>query len=279
VEHVPDTKSKLPVVMSIAGSDSSAGAGIQADLKTFAALKTYGTSAITAITAQNTKGIDSIHTLPPPLVRKQIQVLCDDFSIRWAKTGMLGNAAILEEVLETAESCGLSLVVDPVIAASENTPLVEPHGLEQIRPRLISKSFVITPNLREAAWLSDRGPIHNINDQEAAARAICKAGARAALVTGGHGSGDTITDILCYEDELHVFSLPRLQSAHSHGTGCTLSAALTAFLALGHELPQAAENAVKYTRQALRNPLMLGHGSGPIHHFHEFYGPYVEQAQ
>ncbi len=257
--------------MSIAGSDSGAGAGIQADLKTFAALKTYGTSAITAITAQNTKGIDSIHTLPPQLVRKQIQVLCEDFPIRWAKTGMLGNGSILEEVLGAAEDWSLSLVVDPVMIASDASALLDADGREQIRSRLLAKAYVVTPNLAEAAWLSERGPIDTVQKQKDAARAICARGARAALVTGGHGSGEKITDILCQQDDIYIFSQPRLQSAHSHGTGCTLSAALTALLASGHELPQATENAIKYTRGALENPLMLGGGTGPIHHFHDYY--------
>jgi hydroxymethylpyrimidine/phosphomethylpyrimidine kinase len=257
------------VALTIAGSDSSGGAGIQADLKTFAAFGVFGTTAITALTAQNTRGVVAIANLEPGFVAAQIDAVADDFTVAAAKTGMLSRAAIIGAVAERIRARKIpNLVVDPVMAAASGDLLLEPDAIAMMRSAMLPLAAVVTPNLHEARILTGR----EVNDATAmreAARAIVGAGARAALVKGGGLSGDAL-DILFDGRDFHEFSTPRIAlngaPGRAHGAGCTLSAAIAAGLARGDALVAAVDAAKRYVTLALRDAPQIGHGSRPLNH-------------
>lgn len=257
----------LPVGLTIAGSDSSAGAGIQADLKTFAALGVYGTSAITAVTAQNTVGVDAFEAIPPSMVAAQIRSVAQDLPVAAVKTGMLVNAAIIEAVAETVLDCKLAhLVVDTVMIAKSGHRLLLPEAMAALKTKLLPLAFLITPNIPEAEALVD----FSIRDQDAmreAARRLTQMGASHVLVKGGHLEGRSATDILYDGKDFYVLDAERVQTTSTHGTGCTLSAAITAYLAHGEDLVSACEKGKAYLTQALKKATPLGHGHGPVNHF------------
>ena len=265
-----ETSPTWPVVLTIAGSDSGAGAGIQADLKTFAAFETYGTSVITAITAQNTKSVSLVHTLPPSVVQAQIQSICEDFSIRWAKTGMLGDESIVNTVLEEAERWGLSLVVDPVLFATHGPALLTSTDAVRLRDQLLHTASVITPNLQEAAWLAETPAIETLDHQKEIAFSLQSKGPKAVLIKGGHGLKSRVVDVLCVDGTLHMFSHDRVTTKNHHGTGCTLSAAITAGLAHGLTIAEATQKGIHYLKAALQHDFHVGQGTGPLQHFHSF---------
>jgi hydroxymethylpyrimidine kinase/phosphomethylpyrimidine kinase len=253
---------KLPVALTIAGSDSGGGAGIQADLKTFAALGVHGTSAITAITAQNTTGVTDILELPVDLVRKQISAVVDDIGVQAAKTGMLSSAAIISAVAEAVREHGLSLlVVDPVMVAKGGAKLLRDDAIDAMREQLIPLAALVTPNLPEAEALLRRR-IASIDERKQAARDLVAMGARAAVVKGGHAAD--ATDV--YFDGSLMVELPaeRIETVHTHGSGCVFSAAITAWLALGSDPLHAAREAKSFITQAIANSLEIGHGQGPV---------------
>ncbi|MFC4638949.1 hydroxymethylpyrimidine/phosphomethylpyrimidine kinase family protein [Deinococcus hohokamensis] len=239
-----------PVVLTIAGSDSGGGAGVQADLKTFEAHGVYGTSAITVITAQNTRGVHAVQALSPALVTAQIDAVLADFPVVAVKTGALGNAGIVRAVAAALRGRGLPLVVDPVLLAKSGDPLLDHEALEVLRLDLLPLATLITPNLPEAeALFGPAGPAD-----------------LPVLLKGGHAQGETVHDELRTPDTQLVLTAPRLQSRHTHGTGCTLSAAITANLARGRPLPQAVREAHAYVQAALRRAPGLGGGHGPLGH-------------
>jgi hydroxymethylpyrimidine/phosphomethylpyrimidine kinase len=251
-------QSSIPVALTIAGSDSGGGAGLQADLKTFAALGVYGTSVITCVTAQNPVAITGIAEIYPDMVARQIRAVCEAFPVAAAKTGMLYSFPIIRAVLDepALRKVGI-LVVDPVMAASSGAPLLRPDAIRLVCDRLLPRATVITPNLDEAAVLCGR-PIANLADQEAAAREINRRFGCAVIIKGGHRQEKTATDVLCAAGKIQRFSLPRLAVHETHGTGCVFSAALTALLARGTELAKAVEHAKLFVHKALSQAAPVG---------------------
>ncbi len=256
-----------PVALTIAGSDSGGGAGIQADLKTFHAFGVFGCSAITAVTAQNTLEVAAVHMVPVELVREQIRAVASDIPPNAVKTGMLANAALVETVAHAIDEHRLpNYVLDPVMISTSGRRLLDKEAEETIRRELIPLAAVVTPNLHEAHILTGL-PVDAPGDLADAARAILDLGARAALVKGGHLPGDEAIDLLLSEEGEFTWSRPRISTAAGHGTGCTLSAALAAGLAAGRPLVEAVAAAVDFVARALADAPGLGAGRGPINHF------------
>lgn len=262
-----------PIALTIAGSDSGGGAGIQADLRTFAALRVHGTSAITALTAQSTTEVRAVHVAPPDFVRAQLDTVLDDMAIRYAKTGMLATAPIVAVVAEVIAARGLITVVDPVMIAESGARLLAPEAEDAVLRHLLPRARLITPNLPETQALLGVLP-EAVEDMIAAARALVARGAQAALIKGGHRRGDPIDVLVDGAGAPVVLEGPRLASSATHGTGCTFSAAITALLARGLELEAAVREARAYLRAAIAVAAELpaiGRGAGPVHHLHPFY--------
>ena len=257
----------MPSVLTIAGSDSSAGAGIQADLKTFAAFGVYGTSAITAVTAQNTMGVSAVYELPPDIVAAQIEAVVTDIRPDAVKTGMLANAAIIEVVAAKVREHGLpNLVVDPVMVAKSGDRLLREDAVAALRELLLPLATVVTPNLPEAEALTGR-PIRSDEDVRWAAEEIVGLGARAVVVKGGHRESTEAVDVLYDGTAFREYSAPRVETASTHGTGCTFASAIAAGLARGLPLAEAVGEAKAYLTEALRRAYPIGGGHGPVHHF------------
>jgi hydroxymethylpyrimidine/phosphomethylpyrimidine kinase len=253
--------------LTIAGSDSSGGAGIQADLKTFAAHGVYGLSAITAVTAQNTLGVTAIEAMPTELVTAQIEAVMSDIGVDAAKTGMLPNAAIVEAVAAAVLDLEIPLlVVDPVMIATSGDDLVTDEAVAAMKSELLRRALVVTPNVPEAEVLAGIA-IADHNDQRAAARRIVEMGAAAVIVKGGHLDTDPIIDLLYDGDRFVALPVRRVNARSTHGTGCTFAAALAAQLARGARLEEATRNAQQYVAGALRNAPDLGRGHGSMDHF------------
>lgn len=263
-----------PVVLTIAGSDSSGGAGIQADLKTFTRFRVYGASALTALTAQNTTGVQGIHAVPASFVALQIASVADDLAIAAAKTGMLANAEIVAEVANWAETGRLGqLVIDPVMVATSGDALIDAAAVAVMKKRLFPHAALITPNLAEAARLCDAAPAASIEEMAAQARLLCAGGAKAVLVKGGHLGAVAqrpreAIDVLARVDGISVLRGAWVESPNTHGTGCTLSAAIAANLALGRDLAEAVAVAKRFVGRAVARAAgqRLGAGSGPLNH-------------
>ena len=263
----------MRVALTIAGSDSGAGAGIQADLKTFAAHGVYGTSAIAALTAQNTLGVTGVHVVPDDFVTAQIEAVVSDFGIHAAKTGMLPNAAIVEAVCAAIRDLDIPmLVVDPVMIAKSGDRLVDDEALAMMKTELVGLAFLVTPNIPEAEALTNI-EIRTDQDREEAARRIVEMGASAVVVKGGHFPSDDIRDLLLHNGEFVEFRQPRVPGVHTHGTGCTFAAAITSHLAKGHDLRIAVEGAQRYVAEAIRHAPHIGRGHGPLGHFFKHARP------
>jgi hydroxymethylpyrimidine/phosphomethylpyrimidine kinase len=254
--------------LTIAGSDSGGGAGIQADLKTFHAHGVFGTSVLTAITAQNTVAVTRAYDLPLDLIDAQLDAVFDDFDISAAKTGMLSSAGIVKTVANRLSRLGFSqLVVDPVMISKSGYKLLKDDAIENLKTLILPLALVVTPNIHEAQLLAGF-EIDSIDTMREAARRIRKLGPQNVLVKGGHADFDAATDILFDGDEFHVFKSEFFDTKNTHGTGCTYSAAITARLALGEPLVQAVQNAKTYIARAIKNSLAIGKGHGPTHHFY-----------
>ncbi len=256
-----------PVALTIAGSDSSGGAGIQADLKTFTVLGVYGMTAITAITVQNTVGVDDALVLDPDLVAAQIDAVIEDIGCDAAKTGMLGSAAVVEAVADRLAHHEVpNVVVDPVMVAKSGDRLLDEDARTAMLERLLPVARIVTPNLSEAEALLGRQI--SLTRAEGAARDLCAMGAGAVVVKGGHANSELSTDVL-YDSvtgEAASFSSPRIDTPNTHGTGCTFSAAIAAFLAQGMEMYPAVARAKGFVTEAIRRALPLGSGHGPTDH-------------
>jgi hydroxymethylpyrimidine/phosphomethylpyrimidine kinase len=258
---------RLPVALTIAGSDSGAGAGIQADLKTFAALGVYGVTVITAVTAQNTLGVRAVQEVDPSVIRAQLDAVAEDFSVAALKTGMLSSAAIIEVVVEGIRRHRLGpLVVDPVMVAKSGDRLLRPDAVDALRRFLLPMAEVITPNIPEAEVLAGRA-IRTYDDRLTAARVILESGARAVVIKGGHANEDPVIDLLIDADGVHQYRARRIATSSTHGTGCTFSAAIAAGLASGLDRPAAVGRAREYLSMVLDAAPGLGHGHGPMNHF------------
>lgn len=256
--------------LTIAGSDSGGGAGIQADLKTFAALGVYGMSALTAITAQNTVGVQGVYELPAEFVGLQIDSVVDDIGVDAVKTGMLANAEIVSVVAAKVKEHDLpNLVVDPVMVAKSGDPLLREDARDALINLLLPLAVVVTPNLREARVLTGLA-IENVEEMKKAAAVIHALGARQVVVKGGHLPGESV-DVLFDGQEYTLFRSPRIETKNTHGTGCTFASAIAAGLAKGQSVVEAVGVAKEFITMALRHSLDLGHGHGPTHHFAALY--------
>lgn len=262
---------EYPRVLSIAGSDSGGGAGIQADLKTFAALGCYGMTAIATLTAQNTLGVRAIHGVPPAMLREQIDAVVEDIGLDAVKIGMLHAPEIVQTVADAIDRHALKKVVlDPVMAATSGAVLIENPAIAALVRELFGRATVVTPNLDEACLLVGR-PLNGEDDMQAAARELLAMGAPAVLLKGGHLAGDVVSDLLVLQNgEAHWMRAPRIHTTNTHGTGCTLSSAIAAQLALGASLLEAVQAARAYVRAALEAgaKVRTGAGSGPLNHGH-----------
>ncbi|HEX2843030.1 bifunctional hydroxymethylpyrimidine kinase/phosphomethylpyrimidine kinase [Hyphomicrobium sp.] len=261
------------IALTIAGSDSSGGAGIQADLKTFTALGVYGASVITAITAQNTMGVQGVLTLPPDIIAAQMTSIASDLSVGAIKTGMLGDRATVETVANgLREFAGVPLVIDPVMVATSGDVLLAPDAIDAVRTRLFPLADVVTPNLREAARLLEAPVASSLDEMERQAEHLLALGAKAVLIKGGHGDGPEAIDILASKDGFRRFSAPRIATRHTHGTGCTMAAAIAARLAEKDTLVAAVAAAKQYVWQAIDagRALNIGKGDGPVDHIFAF---------
>ncbi len=256
-----------PVALTIAGSDSGGGAGIQADLKTFHQWRVFGASAVTAVTAQNTLGVQAVQALPTELVRAQIQSVTADFSVAAVKSGMLANREIVQTVAEALREHMLTrYVLDPVMVATSGDRLLAPEAVESIRDELVPLAALVTPNWPEARLLT--GVRRNsVAGMEEAARALVEAGAGAALIKGGHLPGDEVVDLYLDARRRRILRGPRIATRHTHGTGCTLSAAIAAAMAAGVRREEAVVEAVAWVRAAIATAPGLGAGCGPLDHF------------
>ncbi len=260
---------EYPRVLSIAGSDSSGGAGIQADLKTFAALGCYGMTAITALTAQNTLGVRAIHGVPPAMLRDQIDAVVEDVGLDAVKIGMLHAPDIVQTVAQAIDRHGLkNVVLDPVMVATSGAMLIDNPAIAVLVGELFWRAAVVTPNMDEASLLVGR-PLDSEGAMQAAAQELLAKGAQAVLLKGGHLAGEVVSDLLVTRSgELHWMRAPRIHSHNTHGTGCTLSSAIAAHLALGASLLEAVQLARTYVRAALEAGanVRTGAGSGPLNH-------------
>ena len=258
------------IAVTIAGSDSSGGAGIQADLKTFAALGVYGASVIAALTAQNTQGVTAIHDVPEAFITAQMDAVFSDLNVAAVKIGMLSNAATIAAVAEGLERHrATNIVLDPVMVATSGDRLLKPDAVDALSRTLIPKAAVITPNLAEAAALLDTPIAVNEVAMLNQARRLLGLGAKAVLIKGGHAEGERSVDLLADADGVERLDAPRFATRNTHGTGCTLSAALAAGLAKGLTLGDAARAAKNYVTAAIAaaDRLSIGWGHGPVHHF------------
>lgn len=263
-----------PIALTIAGSDSGGGAGIQADLKTFSALGVYGASVITALTAQNTVAVTAIHTAPPDMVEAQLHAVLDDLNVRAIKIGMLSSAEVIDVISRVLQNHQhIPIVLDPVMVAKSGDKLLRSDALQALQSKLVPLAHVITPNLPEAALLLKTDEAQSMADMREQVEDLIHLGAHAVLLKGGHLAGDVVVDVLRSPEENESFTHPKIQTANTHGTGCTLSAAIASQLAHGDSLLQAVTTAEHYLQQAIlaADDLNVGKGHGPVHHFHELW--------
>jgi hydroxymethylpyrimidine/phosphomethylpyrimidine kinase len=267
---VPERSKKIAKALTIAGSDSGGGAGIQADLKTFAALGVYGASVITAVTAQNTVGVTKILELPPSIIEAQIDAVVQDIDCDAVKTGMIANAAIIEVVAAKIRQYKLrNLVVDPVMVAKSGDLLLRKSAIAALRSRLLPLATVVTPNIPEAEELTGL-TMRNQQAIREAARRICGMGTESVVIKGGHRRGPAV-DLLYDGKKFTEFTSPRIKTRHTHGTGCTFSAAVAAHLAQGFELEKAVALSKRYITEAIKTAFTIGSGHSPVHHFNRFW--------
>jgi hydroxymethylpyrimidine/phosphomethylpyrimidine kinase len=263
-----------PVALTIAGSDSSGGAGIQADLKTFAALGVYGASVITALTAQNTQGVSGIHQVPADFVTAQLDAVFGDLAVGAVKIGMVAQLATIDAIAAgLARWSPKHVVLDPVMVATSGDRLLAADAVERLRTKLIPRATLITPNLPEAAALLDEPVAADEAAIESQGRRLLALGCEAVLIKGGHGQGAESIDYLVTGGSTLALSAPRIATPNTHGTGCSLSSAIAAGLAKGEDLETAVRQAKAWVSAAIAaaDRFTVGHGHGPIHHFHRFY--------
>lgn len=255
----------LAVALTIAGSDPSGGAGIQADLKTFHQFGVYGEAVLTLLTVQNTNSVSHVEIMPASLVTRQIEAVVTDIPPAAAKTGALGDIAIVEAVAEMAQSFTFPLVVDPVMISKHGARLISPEAEKAVKQKLLPRAFLVTPNIPEAESLTGL-VIRSEEDMREAAERLLDFGCKAALIKGGHARGEPI-DVLCASGSFETFSGRRVETRHTHGTGCTYSAATTAGLALGQNLRESIVRAKSFIQSAIETAPELGSGYGPVNHF------------
>lgn len=261
---------RLPRVMTIAGSDSGGGAGIQADLKTCSALGVYATTVITALTAQNTVSVKAIFPIDPSFITAQIDAIMEDIGTDAAKTGMLDRKEVIHAVAESVKRWGIEkLVVDPVMVAKSGDFLLRSDAVEWLIRELFPLAYAVTPNIPEAQAILGGMVINSVDDMREAAKGIHMLGARYVVLKGGHMAGDDVVDLLYDGKQFRMFESPRIHSKNTHGTGCTFSAAIAAFLAKGLGMEESVAKAKRYVSEAMAKGLPVGEGHGPLYHFYE----------
>ncbi len=260
----------IPNILSIAGSDPSGGAGIQADIKAISANGGYAMAVVTGLTAQNTRGVDAVELVSPAMIRAQIASIRDDIRIDAVKIGMLGDIAVTDAVAEAISDLGAPIVLDPVMVAKGGDRLLAADAVLALRERLVPRATLLTPNLPEAADLLGVSAAEDTAEMRSQGAALLALGCRAVLMKGGHLPGNDAIDILITPEGETVLTAPRIATKNTHGTGCTLSAALATQIALGHSLPEAVRRAKDYTACSIAaaDTLHVGSGHGPVHHFH-----------
>lgn len=275
-EKRSEAQVKVAKAMTIAGSDSGGGAGIQADLKTFSALGVYGTTVITAVTAQNTLTVTGIYEIDPAFVAAQIDAVMEDIGADAVKTGMLAKAEIVRVVARKIMEWRIEkLVVDPVMISKSGAALLNDDAVEVLKDELFPLAYAVTPNIAEAERLSGMA-VRSVDDMKRAAKVIRGYGPRYVIVKGGHLSGEACVDVMFDGREWKSFEASRIETRHTHGTGCTFSAALAAFLAMGHGIDEAVSRAKDYITQALRHAFSVGRGHSPVNHLFEYRDPKAE---
>ena len=259
---------KVPT-LTIAGSDSSGGAGIQADLKTFSVIGTYGMSVITAITAQNTQGVFDVQELSSKIIKEQIKAVCEDIPPKAIKVGMVSSPEIIKDIVDSLEKYPCEyLVVDPVMISKSGYSLLRPEAKDNLIKYLIPKAYIVTPNIPEAEEISNM-KIDTVEDMKKVGKVILDLGPKYVLMKGGHLDGDCV-DVLIGEDLFEVFKCERINRKNTHGTGCTISSAITSHLALGYDIVESVKLSKEYITEAIRHSFDIGKGVGPVHHFYKF---------
>jgi hydroxymethylpyrimidine/phosphomethylpyrimidine kinase len=269
-----NAENSTAIALTIAGSDSGGGAGIQADLKTFSALGVYGASVITAITAQNTQAVTAVHNVPTDIIRAQIKAVLDDLDVNSIKIGMLSSVEIIEAVASEIAGKDIPIVLDPVMVAKSGDRLLADDALGALRQHLLPLATILTPNLPEAADLLGTKESADPDDMAEQGRALLELGPQAVLMKGGHGTSDKLTDLLILKSGKSIaLEASRHHTSNTHGTGCSISSAIAAGLAKGLDLEQAVEEAHQYLQNAIRaaDDLTIGSGHGPVHHFWEYW--------
>lgn len=268
------TQIRTPIALSIAGSDSGGGAGIQADLKAMSANGVYAATVITAVTAQNTQAVTAVHGVPADVVRAQMDAVLADLDVGAIKIGMLFSPELIAAVADGLVAYSGPVVLDPVMIAKSGDALLQDAAIDALRSRLLPRADLLTPNLPEAARLLGTAHAETEGDAEAQGRALLALGPRAVLMKGGHAGGADCVDLLITEARTTRLSAPRVATGNTHGTGCTYSAAIAAFLARGHDMGAAVDAAHGYLAGAIRaaDRLRIGSGHGPVHHFHAQWG-------
>ncbi|MGL4911039.1 MAG: bifunctional hydroxymethylpyrimidine kinase/phosphomethylpyrimidine kinase [Romboutsia sp.] len=262
--------------LTIAGSDSSGGAGIQADLKTFSAIGTYGMSVITAITAQNTQGVFDVEDLSKNIIKKQIEVVFEDIRPKSTKIGMVSSPEIILEIANTLKKYDVeNLVIDPVMISKSGYSLLKPEAKENLIKYLIPMAYIMTPNVPEAEEITGM-KIDSVEGMKIAGMKILEMGPKYVLMKGGHLEGDAI-DLLIGENVFKVYKSKRLDRKNTHGTGCTISSAIASHLALGYDIKEAVKLSKTYITEAIKNSFDIGHGVGPVHHFYKFEQQYKRE--
>lgn len=257
---------QIPCALTIAGTDPSGGAGIQADLKTFQELKSYGMSVITSVVAQNTTGVQAVHHLPLEMIEQQLESVFSDIPVHAFKTGMIANIDMMKIIAERISKLDTPFIMDPVMVATSGDPLIAEDARHFLREHLLPLTTIVTPNIPEAESITE-GKIETESDmKEAAAEIVHKYGAQAALVKGGHLTGDAV-DLLYDGKKIHTFTAPRIHTKNTHGTGCTLSATITAYLSQNFSLYESVNQAKKFVTIAIQHSFALGQGSGPTNHW------------
>jgi len=271
-DDIKTSPDKTCIALTIAGSDSSGGAGIQADLKAFSALGAYGASVITAVTAQNTRSVSAVHDIPVDIVLAQIRSVLDDLDVDAVKIGMLSTAEIIQAVCEGLADFDHAIVLDPVMVAKSGDVLLQHSAIECLKLDLLPMASLITPNLPEAAQLLECDMAIDEASMLAQGKALLELGAKAVLLKGGHGPGRECIDLLITRtDPVVRYRAPRIDTRNTHGTGCTLSASIAAYLAHKQTLQESVKNAHTYLQNAIKaaDSLQIGQGHGPVHHFHQ----------
>ena len=256
-------------ILIIAGSDSSGGAGVQADIKTVTALGSYAMTAITAITSQNTTGVKSVFPIKPKEIERQILFTCKDIKPDFVKIGMLHSSKVIMSILKSLKNIKAKIILDPVMVSKSGAKLIDDKSIYTLKKKLITKTFLVTPNIPEAEVLTNL-KIKNLNDMKKAGKILLKKGARNVLIKGGHRKSKFIEDLLLSKNEFKIFQSKKIRTKNTHGTGCTLSSAITTFLSCGKPLKKSCELGIKYVNQAIRSNLNYGKGNGPVNHLNSF---------